>query len=69
MSSFNLSLEDDDPWEASQKIFDVLRDFFQSNTSFSTSQAAGSLNALYPDNRPLKDGESKETAETFLLEM
>ena len=69
MSLIDLRLEDDDPWEVGQKIFDILRDFVQSVTPPSASQAAASLAALYPDNRPLKDGEAKESAETFLLEM
>ena len=68
MPSIKLSIEDDDPWVVSQDIFDVLSAFVQPSASISATTAAGSLNALYPDNR-VQEGGKKESAESFLLEM
>ena len=69
MSSLNISLEDDEPWEVSKKIFDILCDYLQPNTPLSAKPPAVSLAGLFPENRPVKDDETKESAETFLLEM
>lgn len=68
MPSIKLSIEDDDPWAVSQDIFDLLCDFVQPSALVSATDVAGSLNALYPDNRVQGDGK-KESAESFLLEM
>lgn len=68
MSSVKLSIEDDDPWEVSQDIFNLLCDFIQPSTSLSSTTAASNLNALYPDNRVQGD-EKKESPASFLLEM
>ena len=68
MSPVKLSIEDDDPWEVSLDIFNLLCDFIQSSSPSSPSTAASNLNALYPDNRVHGDGK-KESPASFLLEM
>ena len=68
MSPVKLSIEDDDPWEVSRDIFNLLCDFIRPSTSLSSTTAASNLSALYPDNRVQGD-RKKESPESFLLEM
>ena len=61
------SIEDDDPWSVNKDVFDLICNFIQRSASLSITDVASRLNALYPDSRV--QGNKKESAESFLLEM
>lgn len=65
--TLGLKLEDDDPWDVEQAIFDILVDVLEPNSTLSLHEAALKLDALFPTNRS-EQGKPKESPESFLWE-
>lgn len=65
--ALSLYLDDDDPWVIEQKIFDTLNGYLQPDSSVSATEAAQSIDSLFPTNR--QDDEDKEDPGSFLWQL
>ncbi len=65
--TLGLKLEDDDPWDVDQAIFDILVDVLEPDSTLSLQEAALKLDALFPTKRSEQE-KPKETPESFLWE-
>ncbi|XHG08717.1 hypothetical protein AWENTII_011811 [Aspergillus wentii] len=55
--ALHLRMKDDDPWIIESKIFTLLSDYLQPNSSITPSSAASTIDSLYPANRNEEEAE------------